>query len=137
MTSTIDQTEHVDGVSIPEITKQHVAAEIEKQRPLLNIRAAIAAQELKANEWFMLLEPPHPHEQHPNQQCGIDEYVTVINRSTGERCHKKLYLSSKGKYFKHTVSQPIGGGKALPRMYVSEMTQTVLYVPFQVIEVKK
>lgn len=45
MTGMIDQTEHVDGVSIPEITQQHVAAEIEKQRRLRNIRAAIAAIE--------------------------------------------------------------------------------------------
>lgn len=75
-----------------------------------------------ANDYFALLEGPHDHKQHINQQCGLDRYVRVLNLRTGEECHKKLYENTKGLHFKHT---------GYPPMYLHEMTRTLTFVPFQ------
>ena len=77
---------------------------------------------VKANDNFGLVEGPYPKKQHINQQCGLDEYVTVINLRTGEICCKKLYQNRKGLHFKHA---------GYPPSYLHEMTQTVSYVQFQ------
>ena len=84
----------------------------------------IKQQELKSNGSFGILSEPHDHKQHPNQQCGLDKYISLVNFSTGERCHKKLYQNTKGLHFKHP------GGVH----YLNAFTKTVVYVPFQIIE---
>lgn len=52
--------------------------------------------------FFGLIGEPVPNKQHPNQQKGLDLYVSVVNLDTGERCFKKLYDGKKGLHFKHT-----------------------------------
>lgn len=73
---------------------------------------------------FGLVGEPVDHEQHPNQQAGLDRYVHVINFETGERCFKKLYSNSRGLHFKHTGYSP---------MYLTDFTQSATVIPFQVI----
>ncbi len=67
---------------------------------------------------------PEPHEQHPNQQRGLDVYVRVVNFDTGEWCFKKLYENRRGLHFKHTGYSP---------MYLADFTASGVVVPFQVI----
>lgn len=67
---------------------------------------------------------PVPHKQHPNQQGGLDLYITVINFDTGETCFKKLYENSKGLYFKHTGYSP---------MYLADFTAKAKVYPLQVV----
>lgn len=74
------------------------------------------------NDYFALIEGPHPNKQHPNQQAGLDMYVCVLNLGTGEHCHKKLYSHPKrGLHFKHT---------GLPVSFLSEMDKVITYVEF-------
>lgn len=73
---------------------------------------------------FGLVEGPVEHEQHPNQQKGLDLYVTVINFDTGERCFKKLYENKRGLHFKHTGYSP---------MYLDDFTADATVYPFQVV----
>ena len=72
---------------------------------------------------FGLVDGPTPHEQHPNQQKGLDLYVRVINFDTGETCFKKLYENKRGLHFKHT-----GYGS----MYLDDFTERATVIPFQV-----
>lgn len=55
---------------------------------------------------FGLAAGPVERAQHPNQQMGLDLYVTVINFATGESCFKKLYENKHGLHFKHTGYRP-------------------------------
>ena len=48
----------------------------------------------------MMLGNPYEKKQHPNQQCGTDEYVDVIDLRTGERGSVKIYVNTKGKHIK-------------------------------------
>lgn len=72
---------------------------------------------------FGLIGDPVEHEQHTNQQKGLDVYVHVINFDTGEKCFKKLYENKTGLHFKHTGYSP---------MYLADMTSLALVYPFQV-----
>lgn len=73
---------------------------------------------------FGLRGEPVQHAQHPNQQKGLNLYVSVINFDTGEWCFKKLYENSRGLHFKHTGFSP---------MYLGNFTATAAVVPFQVL----
>lgn len=73
---------------------------------------------------FGLIGQPVEHQQHPNQQGGLDLYVNVINFDSGERCFKKLYENSQGLHFKHTGYSP---------MYLEKFTATGVVIPFQVL----
>lgn len=73
---------------------------------------------------FGLVGEPHDHKQHPNQQRGLDRYVSVINFDTGEECHKKLYENKLGLHFKHT---------GYSTMYLSDFTAEGEVVPFQLL----
>jgi hypothetical protein len=75
------------------------------------------------NPCFGLYGKPFPMKQHPNQQCGLDVYVKVINFETGEWCQKKLYKNDKGLHFKHTGYSP---------MYIDDFIEKASVVPFQV-----
>jgi hypothetical protein len=80
---------------------------------------------LKSNGSFGMLEDMMPHNQHPNQQEGLDLYVRVLNLVSGEDCHKKLYEGRGGRlYFKH---------KGYSNMYMDSFDQEVTYVPYQII----
>lgn len=96
----------------------------------------IEQHKLKSNGFFGIVEEPHEHKQHSNQQGGLDLYVTLINFSTGEQCHKKLYQNTKGLHFKHSGGywnkQPASGTH-----YLDSFTEEVLYVPFQIIELEE
>ncbi len=72
---------------------------------------------------FGLVDGPTPHDQHPNQQKGLDLYVRVINFDTGETCFKKLYENKRGLHFKHTGYSP---------MYLDDFTERATVIPFQV-----
>ena len=72
---------------------------------------------------FGLVDGPTPHEQHPNQQKGLDLYVRVINFDTGETCFKKLYENKRGLHFKHT---------GYSSMYLDDFTDRATVIPFQV-----
>jgi len=82
------------------------------------------SRNLKSNGLFSLLEGPHKHKQHPNQQKGLDLYVLVVNECTGEICHKKLYENKKGLHFKHTGCSP---------SYLTDFIIEVTYIPFQIL----
>ena len=82
---------------------------------------------IKSNGYFGILKGPHKHKQHPNQQSGLDLYISVVNFSTGEKCYKKLYKNSKGLYFKHT---------GIPNNYITDFSEYVKYIPFQIIDMK-
>lgn len=73
---------------------------------------------------FGIIEDPKPHNQHPNQQGGLDLYVTVLNMATGERCFKKLYKNTKGLHFKHT---------GFSTMYLEDFTEEATVVEHQVL----
>lgn len=88
----------------------------------------IKGQILPATEYFALIEGPHEHKQHQNQQGGLDLYVRVLNIDTGEVCHKKLYRNSKGLHFKHT---------GYPPTYLDQMHGEILHVPYQTFEAAK
>jgi len=47
-----------------------------------------------------LIAGPYEKKQHPNQQCGTDEYVDVIDLRTGERGSVKIYINKSGKHIK-------------------------------------
>lgn len=79
----------------------------------------------KYTDNFLLVNGPYPHQQHPNQQDGLDMYVDLINRNTNEKCCKKLYSNGKGLHFKHS---------GLPVTYMHDFVDDALYVPHQVIE---
>lgn len=75
---------------------------------------------------FGLIGEPTPHPQHPNQQKGLNHYVSVVNLDTGERCFKKLYANGRGLHFKHTGYSP---------MYLSDFTENAVVFPFQFVRV--
>lgn len=79
---------------------------------------------ITSNGWFGLIEGPYSKDQHPNQQCGLDMYVDVIDFHTGQVNSVKLYENTKGLHFKKDGAQ-----------YLSEFTEKVAYVPFQIIKV--
>lgn len=83
----------------------------------------IISKELKTNGQFLLLKEPYKKAQHPNQQAGLDIYVDVIDRSTGNINSVKLYENSKGLHFKKSGSH-----------YLSSFTGAAVYVPYQVID---
>ncbi|SKB63238.1 hypothetical protein [Sphingopyxis flava] len=72
---------------------------------------------------FGLAAGPVKHPQHPNQQAGLDLYVTVINFATGQSCFKKLYENRRGMYFKHIGYSPT---------YLADMTADATVHPFRV-----
>lgn len=78
--------------------------------------------ELKSNGSFGLILGPFAYKQHPNQQEGLDQYVQVVNFSTGAICTNKLYENSKGLHFKQSGTH-----------YLDSFVDRVIYVPFQII----
>lgn len=74
--------------------------------------------------FFGLVGEPAPHKQHPNQQGGLDLYVSVINLETGEECFKKLYRNNKGLHFKHS---------GYSSTYLKDMSAWATVYPFQVV----
>ncbi len=79
---------------------------------------------IKSNDDFGIVDDPVDHQQHPNQQEGLDRYIKVVNFQTGVVCFKKLYQNTKGLYFKHTGYSP---------MYLNEFSKKVKWVPFQIL----
>lgn len=84
----------------------------------------IKQTEIPSNGLFGLIDGPRPYNQHQNQQKGLDQYVRVIDFSTGQLNFLKLYKNTKGLHFKKGSAQ-----------YLSDFIKKVLYVPFQIIEV--
>lgn len=83
----------------------------------------IKSQTLKSNGLFSIIKEPYDKKQHPNQQAGLDKYVDVLNEYTGNVNSVKLYENRKGFHFKADGSTH----------YLSEFTENVLHVPFQII----
>lgn len=83
----------------------------------------IETRKLKSNGWFAILKYPYEKQQHPNQQCGLDLYVDVINHHSGRVNTVKLYENKSGLHFKADGATH----------YLSEFEMNVLYVPFQMI----
>lgn len=79
---------------------------------------------VKSNGYFGLIKEPYDKYQHPNQQCGLDLYVDVIDFCTGQINSVKLYINTKGLHFKKDGTH-----------YLDEFTGEVAYVPFQIIKV--
>lgn len=69
---------------------------------------------------FAIINGPYSKKQHVNQRCGIDEYVDVVDISTGRINSVKLYENKKGKHFKKNGSH-----------YISNFVNEVKVVPFQ------
>lgn len=86
----------------------------------------IKQETLKSNGFFSILKDRYNKKQHPNQQCGLDQYVDVIDHDTGIINSVKLYENTKGLHFKKHGS-----------WYLSEFNQEYLYVPYQIIEIPK
>ncbi len=84
----------------------------------------VESHTIKSNGFFGILEEPVPHNQHTNQQLGLDLYIKVLNLRTGEVCFKKMYKNTKGLYFKHTGYSP---------MYPDTFDRFVTYIPYQII----
>lgn len=82
----------------------------------------IKQQALKSNGSFSLVKGPYSRKQHPNQQGGLDLYVDVLDECTGNFNSIKLHENKKGlHFFRHGTH------------YLSEFTQDVVHVPFQII----
>ena len=43
---------------------------------------------------------PYGKKQHPNQQCGTDEYVDIIDLRTGQLGSVKIYINKTGRHIK-------------------------------------
>ena len=69
---------------------------------------------------FAIVRMPYSKKQHPNQQCGIDEYVDVIDLGTGNLNVVKLYENTKGKHFKKEGTH-----------YIKDFTIDIEIIPFQ------
>lgn len=80
---------------------------------------------LKSNGLFSIIEDPHKFEQHPNQQNGLNLYVSVLDHSSGIINHVKLYKNKKGLHFKKNGSH-----------YLEDFNQIFEYVPLQIKKVK-
>ena len=85
----------------------------------------IQSSQLKSNGWFAIVKEPYDKKQHPNQQSGLDRYVDVLNQYTGRVNSVKLYENKSGLHFKADGSTH----------YLSEFTDNVIHVPFQIIEI--
>jgi len=77
---------------------------------------------LRSNGCFSIFHEPYEKKQHPNQQCGLDWYVDIIDHSTGRINSVKLYMNTKGLHFKKDGT-----------WYLDDFTQTFTYIPFQMI----
>lgn len=80
---------------------------------------------LLTNGWFCIIKKdatPTKYDPHGR--------VMVLNRMTGEVSTKKLYLSSKGEYFK---GGNCGYGKS--SHYLHKFDKQCFYVPFQIVEI--
>ena len=84
----------------------------------------IKKKTLKSNGYFSILRDRYSKKQHPNQQCGLDEYIDVVDHDTGLVNSVKLYENTKGLHFKKCGS-----------WYLSKFTQKYLYVPYQIINI--
>lgn len=79
---------------------------------------------IKSNGRFGMIAEPYGKNQHPNQQCGLDLYVEVLDFYTAQINTVKLYENSKGLHFKKDGTHYLTGFKNL-----------VAYVPLQIIKV--
>lgn len=77
---------------------------------------------LKTNGDFSLVTDIFDKEQHPNQQCGLDKYVSVLDHSTWNINTVKLYENSKGLYFKKNGTH-----------YLDEFTDEHYWIPAQLV----
>lgn len=87
----------------------------------------IKKYKLLSNGWFAIVKEPYDKKQHPNQQCGLDHYVDVLNQYTGRVNSVKLYANTKGLHFKADGSTH----------YLGEFTSYIIHVPYQIIEVEE
>ena len=87
--------------------------------------SVIEKQTVRTDGHFGILSGPHDHKQHPNEQAGLDKYISLINFASGEKCFKKLYQNTKGLHFKHSKTGT---------HYLDSFTDTAVYVPFQIIK---
>lgn len=85
----------------------------------------IKQHELKSNGSFSIVKNVYDKRQHPNQQCGLDRYVDILDHYTGKINSVKLYQNTKGLHFKK-------GGT----WYLDDFVQDYLYVPFQIIKIQ-
>lgn len=76
---------------------------------------------LKSNGAFSIVKEPYEKQQHPNQQCGLNLYVDVLDHITGQVNSLKLYQNSRGLHFK----------KGSPQ-YLSDFEAVAVYVPYQI-----
>ena len=84
----------------------------------------IEQQNLKSNGHFSIIKDRYGKKQHPNQQGGMDEYVDVIDHSTGNINSVKLHENKKGVHFKKQGT-----------WYIDKFNEEYLYIPFQMIKV--
>lgn len=81
----------------------------------------IKYREVMSNGKFSILDDPYDKKQDPNQQKGLDIYVGVLDHSTGEINHVKLYENTKGRFFKKRGNH-----------YLSDFTEVYIYSPLQI-----
>jgi len=86
----------------------------------------IKQQTLKSNGRFSILREIYSKKQHPNGQCGLDQYVDVVDHNTGNINSVKLYENTKGLYF-----------KKFGNWYLEDFTQDYLHVPYQIIRISQ
>ena len=88
----------------------------------VNCNLDITQHKLKSNGNFSIIREPYSKSQHPNQQCGLDQCVDVLDHYTGVVNSVKLHENTKGLHFKK-------GGS----WYLTEFNLEYLYVPYQII----
>jgi hypothetical protein len=86
----------------------------------------IKSVKLKSNGVFSITKPTHDRAQHPNQQGGLDKYIEVLDHDTGNINAVKLYETKHGVCFKKKGT-----------WYLNGFTQDSVYVPFQIMVIKK
>ena len=115
-----------------QMTLEHFHVSADEMTKLANAVALDLGDETEITKIEVRYDPAYPHfgldgepfehDQHPNQQLGLDLYIHVINFDTGERCCKKLYKNTLGLYFKHSGYSP---------MYLTDFTAVGHVIPFQ------
>lgn len=79
----------------------------------------------KHNGNIALISEPYAKKQHPNQQCGLDKYIDILDLGTGMVNTVKLYENTKGLHVKK------GGSH-----YLDEFTDECLISPYTVTDIK-
>lgn len=88
----------------------------------------IEQMNVKSNGVFGIIDGPKEVEDFWK---NVSLRITVVNFSSGEVCDKKVGENTKGLHFRHSGQNRKTNGT----YYLADFTETVLYVPFQIIKV--